>query len=120
MIAAHISVQLNYLNKSFEGLLDDKKLTTISQLLHQRSDLKLFRKAPNKAQTISKRLEVERIKCELFELIGLHQKLLEYKAPLESVFSFTFFITFSGATVIICLQGIMITVSIQNTVKIDY
>ncbi|XP_038113465.1 odorant receptor 4 isoform X4 [Culex quinquefasciatus] len=88
LIAAHLSVQLNYLNKSIEQLLDDNKLTV--------------------EKSTKNNLDVERFKSDLFELIELHQKLLDYKALLESIFSFTFFITFSGATIIICLQGIMI------------
>lgn len=90
-------MQLNYLNKSIEQLLDDNKLTV--------------------EKSTKNNLDVERFKSDLFELIELHQKLLDYKVLLESIFSFTFFITFSGATIIICLQGIMIKVNILRTVK---
>lgn len=98
MIAAHLTLQFTFLNKSIERLHGDNKLTV------------------NKST--SKNLDVERFKSDFFKLIELHQKLLDYKALLESIFSLTFFVTFSGATVIICLQGIMITVNILSTVKV--
>ncbi|XP_055645437.1 odorant receptor 4-like [Toxorhynchites rutilus septentrionalis] len=84
LVAAHLSVQLNLLAKSLEGIIAGE---------------------PSEWDV------VEDKRLSLASAVERHQKLLGYKHSLETIFSFTIFIVFASASIIICFQGIMMTTS---------